>query len=163
MQLQRRPGVQERVDLFFAWPSLDPPDVNARPAAQTTTGTSPPSGRIFVTITAADNSITPADRALSIYPRFTAAEASPGPGGLTVLPFREGTPYQGEDLIYDANAPGFLVRCTRQVGSTPGTCLYERWIENAKVILRFPRDWLADWRSVAANSDRLIASLRPVP
>jgi hypothetical protein len=80
---------------------------------------------------------------------------------LTVLPFREGTPYQGEDLVYDGNAPGFLVRCTRQVGSTPGTCLYERWIEAAKVVLRFPRDWLADWRTVAANSERLIVSLRP--
>jgi hypothetical protein len=82
-------------------------------------------------------------------------------GGLTVLPFREGTPYQGEDLVYDGNAPGFLVRCTRQVGSTPGTCLYERRIETAKVVLRFPRDWLADWRTVAANSERLIENLRP--
>jgi hypothetical protein len=84
-----------------------------------------------------------------------------GIGSLTVLPFREGTPYQGEDLVYDGNAPGFLVRCTRQVGSTPGTCLYERWIETAKVVLRFPRDWLADWRTVAANSERLIENLRP--
>jgi hypothetical protein len=82
-------------------------------------------------------------------------------GGLTVLPFREGTPYQGEDLVYDGNAPGFLVRCTRQVDSTPGTCLYERRIETAKVVLRFPRDWLVDWRTVAAKSERLIVSLRP--
>jgi hypothetical protein len=47
--------------------------------------------RIFVTIAAAETSISPADRVLTIYPRFTAGEASPGPGGLTVLPFREGT------------------------------------------------------------------------
>jgi len=161
--MQRRPGVQDRVDLFFVWPSLDPPDVNAKPTAQTAAGTPEPSERIFVTIAAAETAISPADRMLSIYPRFTAAEASPGPGGLTVLPFREDTPYQGEDLIYDGNAPGFLLRCTRQVGSTPGSCLYERRIETAKVILRFPRNWLADWRSVAASSERLIASLRPSP
>ena len=160
--MQRRPGAQDRVDLFFVWPSLDPPDANAKATVQSTAATAPESlERIFVTIAAAETSISPADRVLTIYPRFTAGEASPGPGGLTVLPFREGTPYQGEDLVYDGNAPGFLVRCTRQVGSTPGTCLYERWIEAAKVVLRFPRDWLADWRTVAANSERLIVSLRP--
>ncbi len=158
--MQRRAGVQDRVDLSFAWPSLDPLDVNPGLPVPRTAETLQPL-RIFLTITATDNSITPADRALSIYPRFTATEALPGPEGLTVLPFREGTPYQGEDLIYDANAPGFLVRCTRAVGSTPGTCLYDRWIEHAKLVLRFPRDWLADWRTVAANGDRLIAMLRP--
>jgi hypothetical protein len=71
------------------------------------------------------------------------------------------TPYQGEDLIYDAQTPGFLVRCTRRAGRTPGTCLYERWIETVKLVIRFPRDWLMDWRAVAGNIDRLIASLRP--
>jgi hypothetical protein len=159
--MQRRPGAQDRVDLFFVWPSLDPPDVNAEATIQSAAATPPePLERIFVTIAAAETSISPADRVLTIYPHFTAGEASLGPGGLTVLPFRQGTPYQGEDRVYDGNAPGFLVRCTRQVGSTPGTCLYERWIETAKVVLRFPRDWLADWRTVAANSERLIENLR---
>ena len=30
----------------------------------------------------------------------------------------------------------------------------------ADVVVRFPRDWLRDWRMVAGNLDRLIASLR---
>src|SRR5258707_7660973 len=30
--VQRRPGTQERVDLAFLWPSLEPPDPNATPA-----------------------------------------------------------------------------------------------------------------------------------
>jgi hypothetical protein len=30
---QRRPGAQERVDLVFLWPSLEPPDPNAKPPA----------------------------------------------------------------------------------------------------------------------------------
>jgi hypothetical protein len=72
-------------------------------------------------------------------------------------------PYQGEDLIYDAQAPGFLVRCTRRSGPTPGICLYERWIDAAKLIFRFPREWLNDWHGVAANVDRLIATWRPTP
>jgi hypothetical protein len=28
-------------------------------------------------------------------------------------------------------------------------------------VLRFPRDWLTDWRMLAGHIDRLIASLRP--
>jgi hypothetical protein len=28
------------------------------------------------------------------------------------------------------------------------------------VLVRFPRDWLSDWRMVADSIDRLIASLR---
>ena len=74
----------------------------------------------------------------------------PAPPGLPVLAFREGTPYQGEDLIYDAEAPGFLVRCTRNgavrrraPASTSGGS------STADIVVRFPRDWLGDWRSVA--------------
>jgi hypothetical protein len=43
----------------------------------------------------------------------------------------------------------------------PGTCHYERRIERADVAVRFPRDWLDDWRMVAGTLDRLITSLRP--
>jgi hypothetical protein len=165
--VQRRPGAQERVDLAFLWPSLEPPDSNARPSK-------PPQGelpaptpaieRIFVTIARAGETLDPAERILNIYPRYAAAETQDGPGDLTLLPFREGTPYQGEDLIYDATSPGFLVRCTRNgPGPTPGMCLYERRIAEADLVLRFPRDWLADWRTVARGIDRLIARLHPSP
>src|SRR5262249_55431532 len=99
----------------------------------------------------------------TICPRYTAAEAAPGPGGLTVVAFRDGTPYRVEDLIYDEPAPSFFVRCTRnRAGPVPGICLYERRIDAADVVVRFPRDWLRDWRMVADKLDRLLASLRPV-
>jgi len=162
--VQRRPGAQERVDLAFLWPSLEPPDPNAKPPASTTATASETSqafARVFMTIAAAGDTLAPADRALTIYPRYTATEAAPGPGGLTVVAFREGTPYQGEDLIYDEPAPSFFVRCTRnRAGPMPGICLYERRIDAADVVVRFPRDWLRDWRMVADKLDRLIASLR---
>jgi hypothetical protein len=162
--VQRRAGSHDRIDLSFRWPSLEPPDPNAKPLlpAQDVLPAHPLE-RVFVTIAATGDSIHPVERALTIYPRYTEAEASSGPGGLTLLPFRDGTPYQGEDLIYDAEAPGFLVRCTRNAGTTPGICLYERWIDTAKLIVRFPRDWLVDWRAVAGHIDRLIARLRPSP
>jgi hypothetical protein len=84
-----------------------------------------------------------------------------------VRAFRSGTPYQGEDLIqeaiHDAAAPeGFLVRCSRDsAGPTPGICLYSRRIEHADIVVRFPRDWLTDWRAVDAGIERLIEGLRP--
>jgi hypothetical protein len=163
--VQRRPGAHERVDLAFVWPSVEPPDPTAKPPAPAPgTVPMPAQGfeRIFVTIARAGDTLPPAERVVTIYPRYAATEAMPGPGDLTTLAFRDGTPYQGEDMIYDAVAPGFLVRCTRNgAGPTPGTCLYERRIDDADVVVRFPRDWLGDWRTVADKIERLIASLQP--
>jgi len=167
VSVQRRPGAHERVDLAFLWPSLEPPDPNAKIAAPA--ASAPPVSarmleRVFVTIAAAGDALSPPERVKTIYPRYATTAPIAGPSGLAVLAFREGTPYQGEDLIYDAEVPtNFLVRCSRNgAGPTPGTCLYERRIEAADLVVRFPRDWLGDWRQVAENIDRLIKSLRPL-
>jgi hypothetical protein len=162
--VQRRPGTHERIDLAFLWPSLEPPSLSEKPKPSiqaATAETVQRRERVFVTLAAAANSVAPAARAVTIYPRYAESEAIAGPAGLSILPFRDGTPYQGEDLIYDAQAPGFLVRCTRAAGRIPDICLYERWIDAAKLIFRFPRDWLNDWRGVSGNIDRLVASWRP--
>jgi hypothetical protein len=162
--IQRQPGAHERVDLAFLWPSLQPPDNGPLPNV-------PTKGlpkrrtfeRIFVTITVARDSLPPAERVKTIYPRYTESRPAAGAEGLAVLAFRQGTPYQGEDLVYEAAAPDkFLVRCTRNGnGPTPGMCLYARRLGEADVTVRFPRDWLEDWHTVADGIDRLIASLRP--
>jgi hypothetical protein len=95
--------------------------------------------------------------------RRPSIRATPRPSQRsTRADWRDDTPYQGEDLIYDAEGPSFLARCTRdRAGPTPGTCLYERRIGAADVVVRFPREWLGDWRMVAGTLDRLIASVRP--
>jgi hypothetical protein len=165
MPVQRRPGAHERIDLAFMWPSLKPADTG-KPAAPPASpaGTALTLDRIFMTIAGAGDAMEPGERVRTIYPRYAAAEPVSGPTGLAVLAFREGTPYQGEDLIYDATTPeSFLVRCTRNgAGATPGTCLYERRVEDAAdIVVRFPRDWLEDWQLVAGNIDRLISGLRP--
>ena len=157
--MQRRPGAQERLDLAFLWPSLETPDPKARPAPSEA---APPIDRLFLTIEPQVAALTPSDRVRLIYPRYLAETQFDGPDGLKVIAFKEGTPYQGEDLIYDATGPGFVVRCSRGAGGpTPGICLYEQRIETADVVVRFPRDWLDDWRSVAGTIDRLVARLRP--
>ena len=39
-------------------------------------------------------------------------------------------------------------------------CLYDRRVGAADVTIRFPRDGLEDWRSVAGKLDQLIVGLR---
>src|SRR5437764_1383850 len=158
--LQRRTGAQGRVDLAFLRPALTPPDRSAQaPVSEEL----PAFDRVFVTIAALDDTLDPAERIKSIYPRYFDFGRFAGPDGLLVIRFRDDTPYQGEDLFYDPNQPeGFVVRCSRPgAGPTPGICLWERRLRNAAdITVRFPRDWLASWRAVADGLERLVASLQ---
>jgi hypothetical protein len=159
MPVQRRPGTQERVDLAYLWPSLTPPDPAIRPTVGAPVD---PNERLFVTIAVGDTTLPLIERVQTIYPRYLVAEPTAGPDGLTLRGFRDGTPYQGEELVFEPAAPEhFLARCSRKGVTNSGTCLLERRIGNADVTLRFPRDWLSDWKSVAAGIDRLMARLHP--
>jgi hypothetical protein len=165
--LQRHAGAHERVDLAFLWPSLEPPGSHVPGARASGAAAQQNVDRLFVTISAAGDTLTPAERIKTIYPRYAAADAVVEPNGLAVKAFRGGTPYQGEDLIYDsiydsAAPDGFLVRCSRNnAGPTPGICLYSQRIDHADIVVRFPRDWLTDWRAIEAGIERLIEGLRP--
>jgi hypothetical protein len=159
--VQRRTGAQERLDLAFTWPSLTPPDPHAKPPSPLEERHA--IDRLFVTIVPQGGTLSPFERLNGIYPRYLAPGQATGPAGLIARAFRDGTPYQGEDLIYDPSAPSrFLVRCTRPAaGGVIGSCLLERRLGGTDLTVRFPRDWLDDWQGVANGIDRLIASLRP--
>lgn len=160
-KVQRRPGAQPRVDLTFVWPWLTPPDLSVKPSP---TDTPDVSDRLFVTIAASDSTLSPAERLKTIYPRYADAAPIVGGDGLSLQGFRDGSPYQGEDLILQPAAPErFLLRCTRQIAATPAMCLHERRLGGADVTVRFPRAWLDNWQSVADGIDRLIAGFRPAP
>ena len=154
---QRRSGAQERVDLVYLWPSLAPPDPNG-PAPNLAAR-----DRVFVTIAATTTAMSPVERLKTIYPRYIATEPTPGPAGLAIFAFRDGSPYQGEDVVFDAEVPEkFLARCARTVNPlTPGTCMAERRIGGADLTARFPRDWLANWRDVEAGLEKLVGQLQP--
>jgi hypothetical protein len=157
-KMQRRAGAQARVDLVFLWPSLQPPGAIA---AVSPADAPKVTERMFVTIAGSDGTLPPAERLKSIYPRYVVAGPAVDMDGLQVRQFRSGTPYQGEDLIYDPAAPErLLMRCSQSFGPTPGTCLHERRFSTADITVRFPRGWLADWRAVAGGIDRLIERLR---
>ena len=159
--IERRAGAQERIDLVYLWPSLVPPPPQAPDVRQVQDLAG--NDRVFVTVTAAE-SLPPVDRLKTIYPHYTASEPSPGPQGLALFAFRDGTPYQGEDLAFDPAAPErFLARCAHTINPlTPGTCLHTRRIGDADLTVRFPRAWLASWRDVESGLDRLFAQLKPV-
>jgi hypothetical protein len=160
VRAQRHSGAQERVDLAFLWPSLEAPDPRVRPEPAEA---APPIDRLFVTIAAQTIAMAPNDRVRSIYPRYLSDTQYDGPDGLKVVPFREGTPYQNEDLFFDPAAqPGFVVRCSRPgAAATPGTCLYERRYDSADVTVRFPSDWLTQWRALDAGIGTLLAKIKP--
>jgi hypothetical protein len=168
-KLQRQPGKHERIDLVLSWPELSPPNNRVvrdnRPIDEenaTAALTEAENDRLFVSIVALTGVLPPLERLRTIYPRYLAALATAGKAGLTVLPFRSGTPYAGEDLVYPADNPEqFFARCTRAAGPVPGTCISERALGGAQITIRFPRDWLSDWHDVAAGFDRLIAQLHP--
>ena len=158
-KVQRKPGTQERVDLVFLWPSLMPPD----PAVKAGPASSPQAiDRIFVTIAAFGNTLPPLERFNTIYPRYLEPSIATTPDALTLRPFRDDTPYQGEDIIYSDRNPGrFMVRCTRDSasGAAIGMCLFERRIERADITARFPRVWLSEWQTVSESLDKLIKQI----
>jgi hypothetical protein len=156
-KVQRKPGTQERVDLAFLWPSLTPPDpaVKARPVSSASAV-----DRVFLTIQGYGSTLPPLERFNTIYQRYLEPSIATTAEGLTLRPFRDGTPYQGEDILYDDRNPGrFMVRCTRDT-ATIGMCLFERRIEQADVTARFPRAWLTEWQSVSQGLESLLKSLR---
>ena len=159
MPVQRRPGTEERIDLAYLWPSLLPPD----PALKVTGGAPvDPNERLFLTIQTGDGTLPLLERVQTIYPRYLVPEPAAGPLGLTLRGFRDGTPYQGEELVFESLSPEhFLARCSLRGVINTGSCLLERRIGNADITFRFPRAWLGDWQSVAAGIDRLMTRLHP--
>jgi hypothetical protein len=158
MKIQRRTGPQERIDLSFVYPSLEPPEAPKHlTAADVDDAAVQPIDRIFLSIAAHHDALAPEMRTRNIFPRYLDQTATAGEDGLTMRAFRESSPYSGEDL-FAASEPDFAARCSREA-TTPGMCLSERRVEGADLTFRFPRSWLAHWREVADAMDRLTQQL----
>jgi hypothetical protein len=156
MNVQRHTGPQERIDLAFGYPSLDPPEVPKHVTAETVDDTQP-IDRIFLSVAAHHDALAPDARLRTIYPRYLEQTSTPLGDGLTMRAFRNSTPYTGEDLFV-ADTPSLTARCSRDA-ATPGMCLSEHRIDSADLTFRFPRAWLAQWRDVANAMDRLTVQL----
>ena len=158
MKIQHHTGAQERIDLSFVYPSLDPPEAPKHlRAADVDDAAMQPIDRIFLSIAAHHDALAPEMRTRTILPRYLDQAATSGEDGLTMRTFRESSPYGGEDL-FTASAPDFSARCSREA-ATPGMCLSERRVDGADLTFRFPRSWLAHWHEVADAMDRLTQQL----
>ena len=158
MKIQRHSGPQERIDVDFLYPSLEPPGTPKHITADSVDATMQPIDRIFLSIAAHHNELSPEQRTATIYPRYLDQAATTPEDGLTVRMFRTDTPYGNEDL-YSGASPALAARCTRDA-ATPGMCLSERRVDGADLTFRFPRSWLSQWRDVAEAMDKLTAQLR---
>jgi hypothetical protein len=156
-KIQKHSGPQERVDLAFTWPALQPPERQKHVTADAVDEQPQPIDRIFVSIAAHRDTLAPDMRVRTIYPRYLEQGSSQVEDGLTLRAFKEGSPYANEDM-FSAASPAINARCTRDT-ATPGMCLSERRIEGADLIFRFPRSWLAQWRDVASAMERLTAQM----
>ncbi|WP_426615152.1 hypothetical protein [Bradyrhizobium sp. McL0616] len=158
MKIQRHSGPQERIDLDFLYPSLEPPSTPKHVTADDVEAAMQPIDRIFLSIAAHHDALAPEQRAATIYPRYLDQAATTPEDGLTMRMFRADTPYGNEDF-YSAASPALTARCTRDA-ATPGMCLSERRVDCADLTFRFPRSWLSQWRDVAEAMDKLTGQLR---
>jgi hypothetical protein len=158
MKIQRHSGPQERIDLDFLYPSLEPPGAPKHVTAESVDAAMQPIDRIFLSIAAHRDALSPEQRVATIYPRYLDQAAAMPQDGLTMRTFRADTPYGTEDL-YSAASPALTARCTRD-GATPGMCLAERRVGGADLTFRFPRSWLSQWRDTAEAMEKLTAQLR---
>ena len=156
-KIQRHSGPQERVDLAFTFPSLEPPEAPKHVSADTAEEQPQPIDRIFVSIAAHRDTLAPDMRVRTIYPRYLEQASTTGEDGLTMRAFKEGSPYAGEDMFMSGN-PALSARCSRDA-ATPGMCLTERRVEGADLTFRFPRSWLSQWRDVADAMERLTVQM----
>ena len=69
-KIQRHSGPQERVDLSFLFPSLEPPEAPKHVSADTVEEKVQPIDRIFVSIAAHRDTLAPDTRVRTIYPRY---------------------------------------------------------------------------------------------
>src|SRR6201996_1162884 len=158
MKIQRHSGPQERIDLYFDFPSLAVPEGPKHVSADTVEDAAmQPIDRIFLSISAHHDAMGPDVRLNTIYPRYLDPGPTAPQAGWTRPAFRDGSPYGNEDLV-QADSPALVARCSRD-GATPGMCLSERRIGGADLTFRFPRRWLTQWRDVAGAIDRLTLDL----
>ena len=120
-----------------------------------------PNDRLFVTIAASDGTLPLTERVQTIYPRYLGADAGRRPGrpDAAAVPRRHALSGRGSDLRRSRRRSTSWRAARARASPMPARACIERRIGDADVTVRFPRDWLDDWRSVAAGIDRLIGAL----
>jgi hypothetical protein len=119
---------------------------------------------LFLTLIPSAGNISPAERTTRLYTRFLQPDGWSHPGGLIMRRFKNGSPYQKEDL-YMAPPEGrrFAARYPQPRKTPDGLtniCMAEFRIEGIDVRLRFAADLLSDWERLLQGTQGLIRSFR---
>src|SRR5881394_2845568 len=83
-KIQRHSGPQERVDLAFTWPALQPPERQKHVTADSVDEQPQPIDRIFVSIAAHRDTLAPDMRVRTIYPRYLEQASTQVDDGLSL-------------------------------------------------------------------------------
>ena len=166
--VQRHPGQQERIDLAFHVAVADAAAAGRQDGGQAARETAAKcrqrrrraaatSDRLFVTIAGLGAVLPPLER---LRTHLSALYREPGerPGRTGSRSCRSAPARPMRAKTWSISAPirnNFSPAARGRCRAVPGTCIHERALDGAEITLRFPRDWLGDWRNVAAGFDRL--------
>lgn len=160
---ERKDDALERLDLYLKWPEMSGYTQSLRDSF---TDISNNPSLIYLSIQEQIMSRDMSGRFDPIYRTLIEEPGAPGPAGLTVYNFKNGTGYSGEALFKgDANGDGiFVARCLED---TDMLAACERDIlmgDGLSLTYRFPRRLLGQWRAIdlaVANYSRQLFANKP--
>jgi hypothetical protein len=155
-------GLEDRLAFAVAFPDFAPL-APARAALSSRAVAERNQKTILITLSAADDSMDPAERPGRLYSRFLEGDAATGPGGLIVRQFESGSPYQLEQLfLAPPDGRAFFARCPKQMPPADAAldlCLTFFRTGSLDVELRFAASLLEHWESLIDDARHFIASI----
>lgn len=151
---QRVSGVQDAVDMFFAWPSMSGYSLDKRDIFNQTGSAS---GLVFARVTQATMSRDMSGRVAPIYQRLAEGQPKAGPSGLDSIRLRSGAGYANELMYIErgTKTEPYAVRCLVEDTSlatdymTRTGCQRDISIgEDLSVTYRFSIELLPQWRQI---------------
>ncbi len=144
---QRTGGAQEQLDLHLHWPSLTGFTAERAEAFHTPADQS---SIVYVTLSAAGDTMSPQRRFRHVYPRILEDAVRESPRGHLMRRFQDGFGYDDEELLIARHPEHPLVaRCEVAAGPTDAVCLTEFRTESGlEIAYRFRRALIEDWRAI---------------
>jgi hypothetical protein len=157
---QRRNGAADRLDLYLRWPQMDGYSAGASDDFNHASGSRK---IIFLTFEPRLMAQPMSGRLEPVYRQLLGA-GSPGPGGTTIHALDDRAGYLDEELAVAQGdgAEPFVARCLREQGDEIPLAPCERDIHvgsGLSVTYRFPRDLLAEWKTLDAAVRARVASM----
>ena len=146
---QRMGGALDHIDVALGFPDFG--SVPERPTLDAT---------VFSRVTAADLDVDPSDRPTRLYARFLEPDRWTEPGGLVMVRFAKGGPYDDEQLyLAPPEGRAFWARCHHPPDTAddlPDTCLSAFRVATLDVSLRFSPALLPHWPSLVEGVRRVL-------